>query len=105
MGRALGEVLQKKKTSRTVNLVTLGDGSSQNAGFLVAKNVAENMLFKNYKLPVLFCISDNDISISLRGREWMSKGFHETFRMKVFRCANAGWFGFRRERCSARYSS
>jgi 2-oxoisovalerate dehydrogenase E1 component len=86
VGRALGNILFNKITSdnkdRIINYVSLGDGSINNSHFLSAKNISEYISHRNYKCPIIFGISDNNISISLKGYNWLDK-FKETFLMPV----------------------
>lgn len=88
LGRAMGIALSNKllsassssATSRSprfpndaVSFVTLGDGSINNAHFLAALNLADYAAHRSYKVPIVFCISDNDMCISLRGNRFVDK--------------------------------
>lgn len=53
-----------------VSFVSLGDGSINNAHFLAAANLAEYAKYRQFRCPTVFCISDNNFSISLRGYGW-----------------------------------
>ena len=50
-----------------VSFVTVGDGSVHNAHFLSALNMSLYARHRNFRCPVVFGISDNDLSISLKG--------------------------------------
>jgi 2-oxoisovalerate dehydrogenase E1 component len=68
-----------------VSFVSLGDGSVNNAHFLAAVNLAEYARYRQFRCPTVFCISDNNFSISLRGYGWLQNEFLNKFRMPVFR--------------------
>eukprot|EP00591_Stephanopyxis_turris_P010386 CAMPEP_0195522446 /NCGR_PEP_ID=MMETSP0794_2-20130614/20624_1 /TAXON_ID=515487 /ORGANISM="Stephanopyxis turris, Strain CCMP 815" /LENGTH=822 /DNA_ID=CAMNT_0040652207 /DNA_START=461 /DNA_END=2929 /DNA_ORIENTATION=+ len=81
VGRALGFSLKRsllppcgesgddgRTDDRPVSFVTIGDGSMANAHFLSALNLAKYARHRTMKCPVVFGISDNDISISLKGQ-------------------------------------
>ena len=53
-----------------VSLVSVGDGSVNNAMFLAAVNMAEYARFRGRKCPVLFAVTDNQLCISLKGHGW-----------------------------------
>ena len=72
----------------TVSVVTIGDGSTNNAHFLAAKNLAEHASHRNIKCPLLMVCTDNDISISYKGRGWM-QAFKKTFVMPVLEANGA----------------
>ena len=57
-----------------VSFVTLGDGSVNNAHFLSALNLSLFARHKRFKCPVVFGISDNNLSISLK-----SSGYLKSF--------------------------
>lgn len=57
-----------------ISYVSLGDGSVSNAHFLSALTMARYSAHSRLKCPLLFVVSDNNISISLK-----SNGFVETF--------------------------
>lgn len=89
VGRALGNSLAhainvpSKFPKNFVSLVSVGDGSVNHAHFLSAVNMAEYAAFRGYKVPVVFAVSDNDISISLRGYDWLCSEFVKKLRMPV----------------------
>ena len=58
-----------------VSFVSLGNGSADNAHFLAALNTTEYARHKKFKCPVVFAVTDNDLSISLKGNQWFQKGF------------------------------
>jgi len=66
-------------------LPAVGDGSVNNAHFLAAVNLAEYSAHRGFKCPVLFGITDNNLSISLRGHNWLTKGFIKKLQMPVFK--------------------
>ena len=92
VGRALGAQLASQLkiedppiSPRAVSYVSLGDGSVNNAHFLAALNLAEYASHRGFKCPVLFGITDNQISISLRGYDWLPKFVEQRIGMKLFR--------------------
>ena len=54
-----------------VSLVSVGDGSVNNAHFLSAVNLAGYARHRGYKCPTVFVVTDNKICISLRGHGWI----------------------------------
>lgn len=81
VGRALAIPLsnylmgkESKFAPNAVSLVSLGDGSINNAHFLSAFNLAKYSEHNKIKCPMVFVISDNKICISLRG-----SGYVDTF--------------------------
>jgi 2-oxoisovalerate dehydrogenase E1 component len=93
VGRALGGGLANfllkgkgKFASDFVSYVSVGDGSVNNAHFLTAINMAEYASFRNYKCPLVFGISDNDICISLKGHGYLGKFFADKLKMPVYKC-------------------
>lgn len=68
-----------------VNLVSLGDGSINNGHFLSAVNLAEYAKFRKFSCPVVFCITDNDISISLRGFGYLQKQYLDKLQMPIYK--------------------
>ena len=68
-----------------VSFVSLGDGSVNNAHFLAAANLADYARYRQFRCPTVFCVSDNNFSISLRGHGWLQNEFLSKFRMPVFR--------------------
>eukprot|EP00043_Microstomoeca_roanoka_P019495 m.219769 g.219769 ORF g.219769 m.219769 type:complete len:815 (+) comp17004_c3_seq1:84-2528(+) len=80
VGRALGAGLAARlgvgfAPADAVSYVSLGDGSINNAHFLTALNFAEYAKFRGFKCPVVFGVTDNHLSISLKGYGWFSQGF------------------------------
>jgi TPP-dependent pyruvate/acetoin dehydrogenase alpha subunit len=71
-----------------VSYVSLGDGSTHNAHFLSAVNLTDYARNRGYKCPVVFGISDNDLSISLRGHGWVKRSLKTKLEasMQVFMC-------------------
>lgn len=90
VGRALGNGLAHHLQIESifpkdfVSFVSVGDGSVNHAHFLAAVNMAEYAAFRNFKVPVLFGITDNHFSISLRGYGWLQNGFVRKFQMPVY---------------------
>lgn len=89
VGRALGSSLAhhigcpSKFKKDFVSYVSVGDGSINHAHYLAAVNMAEYAGHRGYKVPVVFGISDNGISISLRGYDWLCSEFVHKLRMPV----------------------
>ena len=54
-----------------VSLVSVGDGSVNNAHFLSAVNLAGYARHRGYKCPTVFVVTDNEVCISLRGHGWI----------------------------------
>ena len=46
--------------------------------------MAEYAAFRGIKCPTLFCVTDNHISISLKGHGWLTQGFIKARSMPVF---------------------
>jgi len=73
IGRALGISLSQslcdfpKFKKKSVSIVSLGDGSTNNAMFLATANLARYSQVRGFKCPILFVVTNNDICISLRG--------------------------------------
>lgn len=74
VGRALGiplanslNIASKQFPKDAVSYVSVGDGSTNNAHFLSAVNLAKYAAFKKTKVPVVFGVSDNGLCISLKG--------------------------------------
>jgi len=94
VGRALGfniarRLLPKenwKFPSDAISVVTVGDGSVNNAHFLSAVNMAEYVYSRNFKCPIVFGISNNDRCISLPGHGWLSKFVDQRLGMPTFHC-------------------
>ena len=90
LGRALGLSLAPvigvvpKFPADAVSFVSVGDGSVHNAHFLSAINVAEYASFRGFRSACVFCVSDNGVSISLRGQSYLTKGFLPRLKMPVF---------------------
>lgn len=81
LGRALAipyaqQLLGKESqfASDAISYVSVGDGSVSNAHFLSALNIAKYSIHNKIKCPLLFVITDNKISISLR-----NNGYVESF--------------------------
>jgi TPP-dependent pyruvate/acetoin dehydrogenase alpha subunit len=87
MGASLAKHLKvpSKFPKDMVSFVSLGDGSVNNAHFLSAVNLAEYAKFRSFKCPTVFCITDNNFSISLRGYDWLQKEFIHKLRMPVYK--------------------
>ncbi len=78
VGRALGLGLagylgSKRFDKGAVSVVSVGDGSVNNAHFMSAVNLAEYASFRNVKCPVLFVVTDNGLCISLKTGGWTSR--------------------------------
>lgn len=59
---------EAKFAPNALSYVSLGDGSASNAHFLSAMNMARYAQHNKLKCPLLFVVTDNNISISLRGQ-------------------------------------
>lgn len=92
VGRAAGlrlashlNLKNPKMPSDAVSYVSLGEGSTNNGHFLSAVNMSEYMQHRKFQCPVVFGISDNGQSISLRSYDWTPKLLQQRLGMKVFR--------------------
>jgi 2-oxoisovalerate dehydrogenase E1 component len=95
VGRAIGLSLANRLLGAdcpvpadAVSFVSLGDGSVNNAHFLAGVNLAEFAVHRHRKVPVVFCITDNDICISLRGDNYL-KRFTKKLQMPVFEASGS----------------
>ncbi len=103
VGRALGIPLaqycapdgEPKFPRDAISFVSVGDGSVNNAHFLAAVNTAEYAQARQFKCPVLFAVSDNDICISLHGFGWLGK-FLQRLRMPVYECVGLNFLDVQR---------
>jgi 2-oxoisovalerate dehydrogenase E1 component len=92
VGRALGNSLAHHLNvpsifpKDSISFVSVGDGSVNHAHFLSGVNMAEYTSYRGYRTPVLFGISDNGFSISLKGHGWLRNVFSKKFQMPVFDC-------------------
>jgi len=90
VGRALGGQLCHRLgldgpfAKDSVSYVSVGDGSVNNAMFLAATNMAEYASHRNFKCPVLFGVTNNEVCISLRGYNWLEK-YCSRFDMPVYK--------------------
>ncbi|CUE89681.1 pyrimidine-binding dehydrogenase, putative, partial [Bodo saltans] len=66
-----------------VSIFTLGDGSVNNGHYLSGENLANFAAFRNHRVPLLTCITDNGISISLRTHQYLQKSFLKRWQCKV----------------------
>lgn len=74
MGLGLGGYLGSRRFDKgAVSVVSVGDGSVNNAHFMSAVNLAEYAQFKNVKCPVLFVVTDNGLCISLKTGGWTAR--------------------------------
>uniref|UniRef100_A0A6B2KYX5 3-methyl-2-oxobutanoate dehydrogenase (2-methylpropanoyl-transferring) n=1 Tax=Arcella intermedia TaxID=1963864 RepID=A0A6B2KYX5_9EUKA len=67
-----------------ISYVSVGDGSVNHSHYLAAVNLAEYAQFRGFKCPTIFAISDNDISISLKGYGWLTSEWYKKLRMQVY---------------------
>lgn len=72
-----------------ISFASCGDGSVNNSEWLSAINAAEYIAHRRRACPVLFCVSDNKLSISLRGHGWTDRWAEQRLGMRLFR-ANDG---------------
>ena len=95
VGRALGNTLahhlkiKKPQFSNDfISYISVGDGSTHNSHFLSALNLSDFVRSRNFKVPVLFAISDNDLCISLKGKNWINNHLIQRLesRFPVFTC-------------------
>ena len=95
VGRAMGNGLAQYLATTTpgfkplfekdmVSFVSLGDGSVNNGHFLSAVNLAEYAAFRKFKCPTVFTVTDNDLSISLRGYGYLRKQWLKRLQMPLF---------------------
>ena len=96
VGRAMGIKLANQlspETSRfpkdAISIVSVGDGSVNNGMFMSAANLARYALHRNFKCPILFVISNNDICISLRGYGYLDR-FVKSLGLPVFKASGSG---------------
>ena len=81
---ALAHLPQAKWPSDALSLVSCGDGSINNSEWLSAVNAAEYIQHRRRACPVLFAITDNGMSISLKGHGWTNKWAQQRLGMRVF---------------------
>eukprot|EP01083_Nonionella_stella_P209851 760312_1 len=94
VGRAFGNVLchalgleSPKFAQGSLSFVSLGDGSINNAHFLSAINIVDYAVHHNIKVPLLMCISNNKICISLRDkRNWLFSAMNKLLKFKKYKC-------------------
>eukprot|EP00055_Hartaetosiga_balthica_P006411 m.20037 g.20037 ORF g.20037 m.20037 type:complete len:807 (+) comp5207_c0_seq1:104-2524(+) len=90
VGRALGSFLAgvlkipNAPPKNTVSYVSVGDGSINNAHFVSALNFAQYASYKGFKCPIVFGITDNNLAISLKGQDWLTKGFLKSVNIERF---------------------
>lgn len=91
VGRALGAQLAAQLgvsdapfRKDAVSYVSMGDGSVNNAHFLSALNLAEYAQHRGFKAPVLFGITDNGVSISLKGYGWLRTFLRDRVGAELF---------------------
>lgn len=90
VGRAIGGVLANHLEVPSpfpkdfVSFFSLGDGSVNNGHYLSASNLAEFAAFRGTKVPLLTCITDNGISISLRTHDYLKKQFAKKIQQPIF---------------------
>ncbi len=90
VGRALSFKLMDKLNLQgpfpndSISFCSLGEGSVNNAEFLTALNMAEYSYHRIKHCPVFFAISDNGLSISLKGYGWIDKFMKKRFGMETF---------------------
>ena len=98
VGRALGSSLAHQLNVASkfepdfVSLVSMGDGSVHNAHALSAFNLAEYAKHRNFKCPVVFVISDNNLSISLPGYNWVRDGLLNRTSLPVYQADGSDMF-------------
>lgn len=87
VGRALAiaHLPQAKWPSDAISFVSCGDGSINNSEWLSAVNASEYIQHRRRACPVLFAISDNGMSISLKGFGWTERWAEQRLGMKLVR--------------------
>lgn len=89
VGRALGGSLASHLQTPTpfaknfVSFVSMGDGSINNGHYLSGENLANFATFRNSKVPLLTCITDNGIAISFKNHGYTQKVFTKKWQCKV----------------------
>lgn len=89
VGRSLGSMLAKQigassvLSPSSIGFVSVGDGSVNHSHFLSAVNLAEYARYNNFKCPLVFAVSDNGYSISLKGKNWLQREFIQKLRMPL----------------------
>ena len=76
--------------SDAISFVSCGDGSVNNSEWLSAVNAAEYVAHRGAReghgaCPTLFCVSDNGLCISLKGRGWVDKWAKQRLGMPTYR--------------------
>ena len=85
VGRALGYSLRQPRHSRSVSMVTLGDGSVHNHHFWSAFHLSRHARHKHVKCPVVFGVSDNGLSISYKTGGYVDSLFGNDPLVPLFR--------------------
>ena len=75
--------------SDAISFVSCGDGSINNSEWLSAVNAAELLAYRRRACPILFCITDNGLSISLKTTGWTDRWLGQRLGMQTFHVANA----------------
>jgi len=87
--RLLGKGVEPRFSRNAVSVVSLGDGSVNNAMFLSSLNLCKYAQFRGFKMPALIVISNNDLCISLRGYGYL-RNFLKTAGIPVYETSGAG---------------
>ena len=96
VGRALGIALASKLLrndapfpASSVSFVSLGDGSVANAHFLAGLHLAQRAAGQQLKCPLVVCITDNDLCISLRGKGDLTRWLKDSSNIPQFFAAGS----------------
>ena len=106
VGRALAiaHISQAQWPSDAISLVTCGDGSINNSEWLSAINAAEYIQHRRRACPALFAITDNGVSISLKGFGWTEKWARQRLGMQVFKADGSNLAQLMRATCAQRHA-
>ena len=96
VGRALGGNLARMLGRSApfggkdyVSFVSVGDGSTSNGHFLSGLNLAKFAAHRKYRVPLLLCVTDNGLCISLKNHGYFSKKFTKDMGIPAFECEGA----------------
>ena len=93
VGRAIGGSLVKLLGHDApygkdyLSFVSLGDGSTSNGHFLSGLNLAKFANYRKFGVPLLMCVTDNGMCISLKNQGYFQKKFVRDMGVKTFTCS------------------